>query len=97
MWPSPIALALGSLTVLGVAGAVYYRVRITHVTQPVATTLPTITYAAHWDRGTQRIEAHVPLARGTGLRLQSGVDTITITLQTDDLVAKSHEREGARS
>jgi hypothetical protein len=94
-WPSPIAMGLGSLTLLGAAGAVYYKLRTPNGAQPMAT-LPTITYAAHWDLGAQQIEADEPLSSGAGLRLVSGVEAVTTTIETDDLVAKSHEAGGSR-
>jgi beta-lactam-binding protein with PASTA domain len=90
-WPSPIALGLGTVALLAAAGTVYYRVRIA---QPVAT--PSITYAAHWDLGTQQIDAVAPLSLGVGLRLQSGVAAATTTLETHELVAKGHETGGTR-
>jgi hypothetical protein len=94
-WPTPIAWGLGSLALLGAAGTAYYRVRTTSGTQPVAT-IPTLTFAAHWDLGTQQIESEAPLSSGTGLRLQSGVEAVTTTLETEDLVAGTHETGGTR-
>ena len=83
------------MAVLGAAGTVYYRVRTAKGTQPVAPQ-PNITYAAHWDLGTQQIEAVAPLSLGVGLRLRSGVAAGTTRLETDHLVARSHETGGAR-
>jgi hypothetical protein len=94
-WPSPILLGLGSVALLGGAGTVYYRARTANGMRPV-TPPPTITYAAHWDLGTQQIEAVAPLSLGVGLRLESGVGAVTTTLETHDLVATNHETEGTR-
>jgi hypothetical protein len=74
---------------------VYYRVRTTTGTPSVAP-LPTVTFAAHWDQGTQQIDADTPLSSGAGVRLHSGVEAVTTTLETDDLVANTHETGGAR-
>src|SRR5262245_44235525 len=90
-WPSPIALGLGSVALLGAAGTAYYRVRLAS-----GTTLPSITYGAHWDLGTQQIDAVAPLTHGLALRLQSGVEAATTTLETNALVATSHQMGGAR-
>lgn len=92
-WPSPIALGLGSVTLLGAAGTVYYRVRTTNLAHA---TPPNITYAAHWDLGSQQIEADAPLSRGAGLRLQAGFEAVTTTLETDHLVDQSHDMGGTR-
>ena len=94
-WPSPIAWGLGSMVLLGAGGTVYYRVRTTTGTPPAAM-VPTVTFAAHWDLGTQQIESDAPLSSGAGLRLQSGVEAVTTTLETDDLVADRHDMGGTR-
>ena len=80
----PIAMGLGSIALLGAVGTMYYRARTTSGT-PV-TTLPSITYAAHWDMGTPQIGADAALSNGAPLCLVPGVKAVTTTLETDDLV-----------
>ena len=94
-WPKAVAWGLGSLALLGAGGTAYYRVRTTNGAQPVPT-VPTVTFAAHWDSGTQQIDATAPLASSTGLRLVSGVESASTTLQTDQLVGAAHDTGGTR-
>jgi len=95
-WPSPIAWGLGSMVLLGAAGTVYYRVRATTTGAQPLPTVPTVTFASHWDVGTQQIEATAPLSSGSGLHLLSGVETATTTLETDHLVGTAHDTGGSR-
>jgi hypothetical protein len=94
-WPKAVAWGLGSLGLLGAGGTAYYRVRATNGAQPVPT-VPTVKFTAHWDSGTQQIDATAPLASGTGLRLVSGIETATTTLETDQLVGAAHDTGGTR-
>ena len=94
-WPKAVAWGLGSLALLGAGGTAYYRVRTTHGAQPVPT-VPTVTFDAHWDSGTQQIDATAPLASSTGLRLVSGIESASTTLQTDQLVGAAHDTGGTR-
>jgi beta-lactam-binding protein with PASTA domain len=95
-WPSPLAWGLGSMVLLGAGGTVYYRVRTTTTGAQPVPTVPTVTFAAHWDVGTQQIEAIAPLSSGTGLHLLSGVETAITTLETDHLVGTAHDTGGSR-
>ena len=94
-WPKAVAWGLGALALLGAGGTAYYRVRTTHGAQPVPT-VPTVTFDAHWDSGTQQIDATAPLASSTGLRLVSGIESASTTLQTDQLVGAAHDTGGTR-
>jgi len=84
------------MVLLGAAGTVYYRVRATTTGAQPLPKVPTVTFASHWDVGTQQIEATAPLSSGTGLHLVSGVETATTTLETDHLVGTAHDTGGSR-
>jgi beta-lactam-binding protein with PASTA domain len=94
-WPKAIVWGLGSVALLSAGGTAYYRVRMTNGAQPVAIA-PTVTFAAHWDVGTQQIDAMAPLASSTGLRLVSGIEAASTTLETDHLVGAAHDTGGTR-
>jgi hypothetical protein len=81
------------VALLSAGGTAYYRVRMTNGAQPVPIA-PAVTFAAHWDSGTQQIDATAPLASSTGLRLVSGVETASTTLETDHLVGAAHDTGG---
>jgi hypothetical protein len=68
---------------------------MTNGAQPVPT-MPTVKFDAHWDSGTQQIEATTTLTSGTDLQLVSGVETATTTLETDHLVGAAHDMGGSR-
>jgi beta-lactam-binding protein with PASTA domain len=95
-WPSPLAWGLGSMLLLGAGGTVYYRVRTTTTGAQPVPTIPTVTFASHWDVGTQQIDATAPLSSGTGLHLLSGIETAITTLETDHLVGTAHDTGGSR-
>jgi hypothetical protein len=82
------------VALLSAGGTAYYRVRMTNGAQPVPID-PAVTFAAHWDSGTQQIDATAP-ASSTGLRLVSGVETASKTLETDHLVGAAHDTGGTR-
>jgi PASTA domain len=91
-WPRGVVWGVASALVLTAGGAAYYRrakLEI-HATVPA----PTLGFAPHWDTGAQQIGPVGPLRASSGLRLVSGLEMATSTLEDDHLVGTAHDTGG---